>query len=378
MDNKKIIYLVTEDWYFCSHRLSLAVAAKNTGFEVIVVTRVKNHRDEIERNGIKIINIDFHRRSKNIFKMFMTIRQIINIYIQERPLLVHHISLKPVVLGTVASLITRVPFVVNALTGLGSVFVSESLIVKTIKIILVEPILNILFSNNTWIILQNIDDKKRLKLLGVISESRSVLIRGSGVNTSQYINTPEKDGDPIVVFASRMIKHKGVAEFVAAAESLKKEKVNAKFVLVGDTDPGNPSSYTKDTLFKLQEEGIVEWWGYRKDMSDIFKNAHIICLPSLYGEGLPKVLLEAAASGRPIIASDIPGCREIVRDGENGILVPAKNTEALAKAIRDLINDKSMRQKMGDRGREIVENEFSTEIINSQTLELYQKIIGGN
>ncbi len=242
-----------------------------------------------------------------------------------------------------------------------------------------EPILNILINRkNTWTILQNIDDKKQLRALGIINNERTVLIKGSGVNINLYKQSVENNSKPIVVFASRMIKDKGVEEFVVVARELVKEGINASFVLVGDIDPGNPWSVTKSDLLKWREEGIVEWWGHRDDMYKVFELAHIVCLPSLYGEGLPKVLLEAAASGRPIIASDIPGCREIVHDGENGLLVPIKDRAALAIALKKLINDKSLREKMGKKGRIIVEKEFSAEKINSKTIDLYDKVLTSN
>ena len=287
----------------------------------------------------------------------------------------HHVSLKPVILGSIASYLAKVPYIVNALTGLGTIFVSESLHIKLIKILVFEPVLGIIFKRkNTYTIVQNIDDKKRLLSLGIIRKDRTFLIKGSGVDITYFNSQPEINDKPIVLFASRMIKDKGVEIFVTAAKKLKEEKINARFVLVGDIDTGNPYSITKDELLEWDNMGIVEWWGYREDMREVFSVSHIVCLPSLYGEGLPKVLLEAAASGKPIIASDIPGCREIVRDGENGILVQVKNVSELSKAITRLLKDKSLREKMGDNGRHIVEKEFTKEIVNRETLEIYKKI----
>ena len=372
---KKLLFLVTEDWYFYSHRISLACAAKEAGYDVVVVTNIHEHGTKIREYGLTLINLDFKRRKKNPFSAIATIKQIINIYSREKPYIVHHVSLKPVILGSIASYICKVPYIINTLTGLGSVFVSESFLDKLIKILIFEPILGLLFKRkNSYTIVQNIDDKKRLLALGVVRNERTYLIRGSGVNIDLFTHEPERDEEPIVLFAARMIKDKGVEEFIKAARQLYKENINARFVLAGDIDPDNPSSMNKKELMKWHEAGIIEWWGYKDDMQNIFKKVHIICLPSLYGEGLPKVLLEGAASGRSLIASDIPGCREIVRNGENGFLVPAKNTDALVDAIKKLIENKSLRENMGKKGRELVETDFSSEKINNETIDLYKYI----
>lgn len=371
----KIIFLVTEDWYFYSHRLSLARAARDAGFEVVIITNVHDYGDKIRNYGFKLINLDFKRSSKNPFSAIKIIKQIIKIYLEEKPYIVHHVSLKPVILGSIASYICHVPFIVNALTGLGSVFVSESIIDKLLKITIFEPVLGLISKRrNTFTIVQNIDDKRKLIALGIIRNEQTYLIRGSGVDINLFTSDPESEDVPIVLFASRMIRDKGVETFVDAARQLRNENVNARFVLVGDVDVENPSSIDKIDLIKWHQEKIIEWWGYKNNMNNVFKLVHIVCLPSLYGEGLPKVLLEAAASGRPIIASDIPGCREIVRDGENGFLVSVKNTAELVNAIKKLIKNKSLRVNMGKKGRSLVEREFSSDIINKMTLDLYKHL----
>ena len=372
--NKKIIFLVTEDWYFCSHRLSLACAARDEGYDVVVVTKVSKHKENIERHGIKVIDLSFKRKDKSIVKSIKIIKNICDIYNMEKPDIVHHISLQTVVLGSIAAIITKAPVVINSLTGLGFLFTSNKLVVRLIKVLVVEPTLKLLFSRkNTWAILQNIDDKRLLMSFDILKDESSVLIRGSGVDLSLFSGRPESDETPKIVFASRMLKDKGVMEFIEAVKELKERKVKAVFVLVGDVDEGNPSSIDKHDLENLQNNGVLEWWGHQDNMNKVFEQSHIVCLPS-HREGLPKVLLEAAAASRPIVASDVPGCREIVHDGTNGLLVRVKDSSALANAIEQLLDNKALRIEMGINGRDLVEREFTSEIINRQTLVLYGHI----
>lgn len=374
-NSKKILYLVTEDWYFYSHRLSLACEAKDAGYNVVVVTNVNEYGDEIRKNGFELVNLDLERKSWHPLGFIRKIIRLIKIYSRQKPDIVHHISLKPVILGSIASVFSKVPHVINTLTGLGFVFTSRNFATRIVKIFFVEPALNLLFNrSNTWTIIQNIDDKKLLIALGILKTDRSVLIKGSGVDLNKFRAFPEMNYRPVVMLASRMLIDKGVREYILSAKQLIKERVDADFVLVGDIDPGNPSSVDENDIKEWCEEGTIQWWGYKSDMSNTLAKAHIICLPS-YREGLPKVLLEAAATGRPIVATDVPGCREIVRNGENGILVPAMDPSALAQALKCLIEDKSLREKMGKEGRMIVEQEFSNEIINASTLQLYHEVI---
>jgi len=200
------------------------------------------------------------------------------------------------------------------------------------------------------------------------------IVRGSGVDVKKFIPAEESTGVPIVMLASRMLWDKGVGEFIEAAKILKQEGVEARFVLVGDSDPENPASIPNAQLSEWHELGIVEWWGERGNMHEMLTQAHIVCLPS-YREGLPKVLLEAASCGKPIIATDVPGCREIVHNGENGILVPLKDSSSLASAMKELINNPEKRKIIGINGRRLVENEFSEEIVVSQTLKVYQELL---
>lgn len=367
----KIIFFVTEDWVFCSHRLPLAVAAKTAGFDVAVITREVNHGELIRQAGIRIIPFDMSRRSMNPFKELVTILRLCLIYWHERPDIVHQVSVKPVLYGSVAAQITGIPHVINALTGLGWLFTSASKRARLLQAIVRLAFYFLLTRGK--VIVQNDDDAVELQDMGIAKQHIN-LIRGSGVNTADYAAHPESDADiPIVVLPARMLWDKGVGEFVEAATQLKKRGVNARFVLVGDPDAQNPASVPTQQLITWHKEGMVEWWGKREDMPRILIQSHIVCLPS-YREGLPKSLLEAASCGRPIVTTDVPGCREIVHDGDNGLLVEARNAAALADALAKLLANPELRQQMGQRGRERVLNEFSQEIIVAQVLTLYREM----
>ncbi len=374
ISHPKLLYFVTEDWYFCSHRLALAIAAQKAGYEVVVVTRVNQHAELIRSHGLKLIHFELSRRSRNPFIEFGMIWRLLRVYREEQPDIVHHVALKPVLYGSIAARLTGVPAVVNALAGLGFLFISKHFQARVIRL-LVESAFRLLFNDpNVRVIFQNPDDMALLTSHGVLVTKQGVLIRGSGVCTLQFNVTPEVYGLPLVVLASRMLWDKGIAEFVEAVRQLRGQGVAARFALVGEGDPDNPASISNKQLSQWQNEGIIEWWGQRDDMPRVFAQSHIVCLPS-YREGLPKVLVEAAACGRPIIATDVPGCREIVHDGENGLLVPAKDFYALANALRQLIDNPSLRIAMGKRGREIVESKFSIEHVVTQTLTLYKELI---
>jgi glycosyltransferase involved in cell wall biosynthesis len=370
--NPTILFFVTEDWYFCSHRLPLALAAKNAGFNVTVVTQVQEHGKLISSHGLKLVRLPLNRHSLNPFREFFLISRLIKIFKRESPDILHNVSLKPVISGSLAARFSRIPRIVNALTGLGFIFSSRNL-----KTRLVRPVIEFIFRRllnrpNTRFIFQNPEDRAYFIHRKLIEEDRTVLVRGSGVDMNQFSPAPEAEGQPVVLLASRMLWNKGVDVFVEAARQLVEEGVSARFVLAGGCDSESPTAVPLEILEKWNHEKVIEWWRHRADMTEVFHAAHIVCLPTTYGEGVPKVLIEAAACGRAIIATDVPGCREIVVDRQNGLLIPPGNVKALADAIRALIEDPQLRQKMGESGRHIAASEFSSEQVIAQTLALYK------
>jgi len=371
----KILYFVTEDWYFCSHRLALAIAAKEAGHDVAVVTRVRDHGDRIRSAGIRLISLELSRRGKNPLGEGLALWRLYRIYRNEKPDLVHHVALKPVLYGSMAARFAGVPRVVNALAGLGYLFASTRRRAKLLRLVVQIAFRWLLNAGVSRVILQNPDDVRTLIATQILRSERSVLIRGSGVDLDLFRPNGEPDEIPVVILASRMLWDKGIGEFVKAAEMLQREGIRARFALVGDTDEENPAAIPSAQLARWAASGIVEWWGRRNDMPEVLARSHIVCLPSYYGEGVPKVLLEAAATGRAIVTTDMPGCREVVRNGDNGLLVPARDARALSRALRMLITERPLRQRMGRCGREIAEAEFGVEKVVAETLAVYRSLL---
>lgn len=379
MAKPRLLFLVTEDWYFVSHRLPLALAARDAGYEVTVVTRVREHGETICAAGLKLIPFEWSRRGMNPLRELAVLVRLVALYRRERPDLVHQVALKPVLYGSLAARMSGSQCcVVNAIAGMGFIFSSQALLARLLRPLLVGAFRVLLGGRHRLLILQNPDDLKLLVGTGVIAADQVRLIRGSGVDPQRFMLSVEPTGVPLVVLASRMLWDKGIAEFVSAARLLRAEGVAARFALVGDTDTDNLAAVPTAQLAAWRDEGVVEWWGRRNDMPVVMAAANLICLPSSYREGLPKVLLEAAACGRAIVTTDMPGCREIVADGDNGLLVPARDAVALAAALGTLLTDPVRRQRMGQRGRERVLAEFSEARIVAETLAVYRELWAGN
>jgi glycosyltransferase involved in cell wall biosynthesis len=371
----KILFLVTEDRYFWSYRLALARKVRDMGAEVLVMTRVNRLEEALKKERFRVIPWRISRGSLNPFRELLAFVQVLRFYWRERPDLVHHVALKPLVHGGLAARVCGNIASVNEITGLGHVFISQSHSMRLLRCVLLT-LLRIVFRNrNAITILQNADDRNLLVQAAVVPEEAAIIIRGSSVNPQEFSPQPEPDGVPIVVLATRMLWEKGVGEFVNAANKLRESGVSARFVLVGDPDPANPASIPPAQLRAWVASGAVEWWGHRNDMPAVFALSNVVCLPS-YGEGVPRVLVEAAACGRPIVTTDVPGCREVVRHGENGLLVPPRDPEALAEAIATLLKGPALRARMGARGREIAVQEFSEERVVRETLEVYRELLG--
>ncbi len=372
----KILYVVTEDWYFWSHRLPIARAARDAGFEVVVATRVQSHGDRIAGEKFRLIPLRWRRRSLNPVREARAVTDLVKIYRKERPDIVHHIAVKPAVYGSLAARVTGARAVVNTVAGLGYVFTSRQL-----KARLLGPPLRIAFRclfnrPNVRLILQNPDDGRALEEFCRVRPEQTVLIRGSGVDLARFVPMPEPDGVTNVTMVSRMLWDKGVGELVEAGKRLRGMGEPVRITLVGSPDEENPSSIPVSQLEKWKRDGLVEWLGYSDNIVGVWGNATIGALPTTYGEGVPKALIEAAACARPLIATDVPGCREIVRDGETGFLVPARNTDALVDAIRRLLRDPALRRRMGEKGRIHAEEGFSESTVVEQTMALYESLIG--
>ncbi|HYB49688.1 MAG TPA: glycosyltransferase family 4 protein [Burkholderiaceae bacterium] len=371
----RLLFLISEDWYFWSHRLSLARAAVAAGYEVALATRVSRYQKAIEEQKIRVYPLQwFERASATPGRELATMYELARIYRDFRPDVAHHVALKPVIYGTLAARLTGASRIVNALAGLGFVFQSSSASARVLRPLVQSAMRLTLNLHNGCVIVQNDADRRALIDRRLTSADRIEIIRGSGVDLAQFVATPEPQGAPIVVLPARMLWDKGVREFVEAARILRAAGAQARFVLVGQPDRQNPHSVTRSQLQAWVHEGAVEWWGLRLDMPAVLSHSCIVCLPS-YHEGLPKVLLEAAACARPIVATDIPGCREIAHAGQNALLVPVGDAPALAHAIQALLSDPQMRRDFGARGRRIVEEQFTDQMVAEQTLALYARLL---
>ncbi len=372
----RILIVVNVDWFFLSHRLPIARAARDQGAEVVVAAADTGRAQEIRNEGFQLLPLPLTRTGTNLIAELRALRFLVKTYRDIKPDLIHHVTIKPVIYGSIAARISGFRSVVNAISGLGYTFSEDW------RASLLRPVTRTLYRlalgyERSFVVFQNPDDRDELVRMGMVPRERTVLIRGSGVDCAKFPASPQPAGGPVVMFAGRMLWHKGVGIFVEAARLLHEANPNARFVLVGAADKDNPAGVPADQIRSWSKQGVVEWWGDSSDMPDVLARANIVVLPSTHREGLPKVLLEAASSGRALVASDVPGCREIVLPNVNGLLVPPGDCVALARALQDLIKSPDLRQRFGLAGRAIVEREFSQEIIVQQTLSLYSRILGG-
>jgi glycosyltransferase involved in cell wall biosynthesis len=365
----KLLFVVADDWYFLSHRLPLACAALREGFEVVVATRVGSKGQEILDAGFRLIPLEHLKREKRSpLGELRAIGELRSIYRRENPDIVHHVALKPVLYGSISAL--GLPLkIVNAFAGLGYLESSKSPKAMVLRTIIWNMMRFLLNRPKAFTILQNFEDRDfAVNTLGM-SEENTEVIMGSGVDLELFRPSPQPSGVPIVMLPSRLLWNKGVAEFVAAAELLTSTGVKARFVLVGDTDEGSPSAIPRSRIAEWNDSGSIEWWGKLNNMQEVIPQSSIICLPS-YREGIPKVLIEAAACGRPIVTTDVPGCRDVVQHYVNGMLVPPRNTDVLALTIRVLLGNSDLRARMGDAGRKIAAH-FSQDVVIEKTLVRY-------
>lgn len=368
----KLFLVVNIDHFFLSHRLPIALEAKKRGYDVTICAQDSGFSDKIKGYGLKFIALPMSRSGTNILEELKVLLFFLKLYHREKPDIVHHVTMKPVTYGSIAAKLTRVKRVVNALSGLGFLFINAN------ENRTIHSLLNRAFKfgfNNTKLrfILQNQDDLAMIKNLKTLKDEHVFLIKGSGVSLDDFKYSIEPTGSIIkVILPARMLWDKGIGEFVEAAQILKgvyADKV--QFILAGGVDCENKATINKAQLLEWHNTGNISWVGFQSNVIQLLTEAHIVVLPS-YREGLPKSLIEACAIGRPIVTTNVPGCKEVVVEGVNGFLVPPKNTEALAEAIKKLIIDKELRIKMGIEGRKIAEQFFSIESVLEKTFAIYE------
>ena len=374
MSAPTLLYLVTEDWFFWSHRLPIARAARDAGFRVVVATREDAHGARIRNEGFVLAPIRLRRRSWSPIAELAAIRDLVGLYRRERPAIVHQVAMKPVVYGTWAARRASVPAIVDALDGLGFVYGSTRPAARLLRWPVSLALGWALGRPNVHVHLQNEDDRAMLARVGALRHGRVSIIRGAGIDLAHFTPLPEPPGPFTVAIAARMIAEKGIDDLVEAIRRLVASGTPARLLIAGAPDRDSPTAIPEPTLGAWGALPFVEWRGHVADVRTVWADAHVCALPSS-GEGLPKALLEAAACGRALIATDVPGNREVVRHEDTGLLVPYRDPGALTAALARLAHDPATRQGMASSARRMVEREFSEAVVAAKTLALYRSLL---
>lgn len=371
----KILLVANTDWYLFRFRLLLAKHLRTQGMEVVFVSPSGKYVQDIKANGFRWIEWSVGRQTINPFGELQSILRLMRIFQNEQPSLVHLHTIKPVLYGSMAARFVKLSAVVRSITGRGYVFLGNDLRAKILRP-LVKGIYRLMLNADTGAtIFENQTDRQFFLDESLIHPDRSLIIEGVGVDTDYYSPLPEPEGVPTVLMAGRLLWDKGVGVFVEAARLLK-QKMEVRFILVGEVDPGNPASIELDVVQGWVADGSVEWWGWQSDVRVAISASQLVALPSL-GEGIPTILLEAAACGRPIVATNVPGCRDVVQDEVNGLLVPPNDPVMLASALAQLLTNPLLRSKMSKQTRLLAKQRFSSKHIIDQTQKLYLELLDG-
>ena len=368
-----MLYVVTEDWYFLLHRLPMAQAAARAGYRVHVATRINKDRNAIEDLGFLLHPINWRRGSLSVANNISTVLELRRLYGQLMPNIIHHVGLQPVFIGSIASIGMHLTQI-DSLVGLGTTFTSRTLRARTIRAVITQLLPRMMNGPNTLVTVENKDDKGVLSALGVRS-AQIVVLPGSGVDTHRLRPLPEPDGAITAAFVGRLLASKGIRTLIAAHDLLVRRGTRIRLLIAGERDPSSPLSIPAEEIESWKRRPGITMLGHVADISDVWKSAHFAVLPSREREGLPMSLLEAAACGRPLVATDVPGCREIARQGVNALLLPPDDPSALADAIDLMARDSSLRRRFGQASRQIVESEYSAEIVAREVTVLYARLL---
>ncbi|EGA63712.1 glycosyltransferase family 4 protein [Vibrio brasiliensis] len=375
--NKTILIVVNVDWFFVSHRLPIALRAIEQGYTVHLASSFSTHKAKLTQLGIVCHDIPFTRSGSSLVsegKVLLRLRKLIAAL---KPDLVHAITIKPVLYtGLSLQSFSRPPAFVAAISGLGYVFSADTKKAKFVKLLVSMFYRLALRGKRKTVIFQNDSDQNILSNIIELPASQRTLIKGSGVDLNLYHHRPESAEErEIVSMACRLLKEKGVYEFVEAAKIIKCKRPKTAFWLIGSIDPENPNSVEQGEIDRWVDSGVIEALGHRTDIPELFARSSVVTMPSFYGEGVPKVLIEAAACGRPVVTTDNPGCRDAIIDNVSGLLVPTKDSQALAEAIMVLLLDKEKRAEMGEQARRYAVREFDVNNVVSRHIEIYKFLI---
>ena len=368
----KILLFANTDWYLYNFRLSLAKDLRDQGHDVILLSPPGHFQKLLQEDGFQLISFSFSRQGINPIYEIWTLWQLIRTYRKVRPDIVHHFTIKPVIYGSLAAHFLSIRGTINSITGLGHLFIDPSPVTRFLRV--VAKWLYRISLHNTQVIFENPEDRDIFIKKRLLKAAHTHLIPGTGVDVEKFRPVHKNNDIPVVLFSSRMLATKGVLEYMEAVRILKQSGFKARFALAGATDPGNPASVTDGQIESWSQSGLVEWWGWREDMPNTLAQTDIFCLPS-YREGVPNALIEACACGLPIVTTDVPGCRDVVTHGVNGLLVPVRDALALAGALETLLTSPELRQRMGIAGRETAINKFSITKVNAETLNVYKLLL---
>ncbi|NMT65231.1 glycosyltransferase family 4 protein [Marinobacter orientalis] len=370
---KKLLIVVNQPAFFISHRLAVAEGARDAGYEVHIATQPGPGVEHIRSLGFRHTEIPLVRSGRGILSEIRLMLVLWRLFWKLKPDVLHLVTIKPVLYGGIAARLAPVGGVVAAISGLGFIFVSTGFTASVARKLVGLLYRLALGKKNLRVIFQNRSDRDLFLRLKAVAPSKVEIIRGSGVDLCCYSREPESETGPVVCQASRLLWDKGVGEFVEAARILKARGVDVHFQLIGDVDTDNPATVSPDEVQAWQKEGVIEILGHRRDIAHLFSHAHVVVLPS-YREGLPKVLVEAAACGRAVVTTNVPGCRDAIEPGVSGLLVPLRDAVSLADAIQKLVMDPELRARMGRAGRDLAERAFGIEAIVDQHLAIYRKL----
>jgi glycosyltransferase involved in cell wall biosynthesis len=375
--NAKILLFANTEWYLYNFRLPLVRALRAAGADIVLVSPDGPYGAMLRAEGFRWIPLPMTRRSLNPFREALLLVRLATLYRRERPVIAHHFTIKCVVYGSLVARLTGVQRRVNAVAGMGYVYMSKDLLARVLRLPLLQLMRLALGGNKARLIVQNSDDYSTFASGRMVGDSNIRLIRGSGVNTGRFSPRPtaRSAAQPVrILFASRVLWDKGVKEFVEAAGILKARGIAARFLLAGEPDPGNPATVPPEVIDQWKSSGLVEVLGHVEKMELLLNDVDVAVLPS-YREGAPRSLIEAAACGLPIVTTDVPGCREVVEHGITGLLVPCRDSEQLANAIQQLVESPEARREMGAAGRRKVLEEYDERIVLEKTMAVYRELV---
>jgi len=374
MKMRKFILVANTDWYLYNFKASLVTELRLLGAEVVLVSPPGSFSMAFQDWGLRWIPWDVGRKTISPWQEFSAIVNLLRIYFRERPDLVHHHTIKPVLYGTLAARLVGVKSIINAVTGRGYVFLGDDRRARWLRFFIKPFYRLILLSRHVGVIFENQEDRQAFISQNLVTEDQTWLVESVGVDPERFSPKPEPEGEVTILLAARMLWDKGIGILVEAVRLLKSREIPVRVILAGPLDPGNPSAISEEVLLSWQAEGLLEWLGWQEDMENIYARSHIVTLPSFH-EGVPTVLIEAAACARPLVATDIPGCRAVITSGENGLLVPPRDAHALAEALSRLASCPDLRQQMGRAARQQVLQKFTQKQVNKATIDVYKHFL---